>query len=70
MKYLPFYKEKKLDIQSNNFNQDEATFMAAFGNGTFFCSGMNITPEADGEIVGYTPASIRVEKKALSLKVP
>ena len=44
--------------------------MAAFGNGTFFGSSMNITSEEDGEIVGYTPASIRGEKKALSLKVP
>jgi len=127
LKYLPFYKEKKLDVQSNNFNKNEATFMAAFGNGTFFGSGMNITPEADiadglldccwvgklnfvkkchcliklffgshlsennieyvqakqfevlsegypieadGEFVGYTPASIRIKEKALLLKVP
>ena len=101
--------------------------MAAFGNGSFFGSGMNITPkadisdgqldccwvgklnllrklyclvnifsgkhlsaknieyvqgkefhilstqhpiEADGEFIGYTPATIRVENKALLLKVP
>lgn len=127
LKYLPFYREKKLNIKSNGFNKNEATFMAAFGNGTFFGSGMNITPEADiadgkldfcwvgklnfikkchcliklfsgshltennieyvqdkqfeilsegypieadGEFIGYTPASIRIEEKALLLKVP
>ena len=127
LKYLPFYREKKVNIKSDSFNKNEATFMAAFGNGTFFGSGMNITPEADiadglldccwvgklnfmkkchcliklfsgshlaennieyvqgkqfevlsegypieadGEFVGYTPATIRIEEKALLLKVP
>ncbi len=127
LKYLPFYKEKKVQIESDDFSKSEATFMVAFGNGTFFGNGMNITPkadiadglldccwvgelgivkkchcliklfsgnhlsadnieyvqgkqfqvlsenhpiEADGEFVGYTPATIRIEEKALLLKVP
>ena len=127
IKYLPIYKENKIHIKSAGINKDEATFMAAFGNGSFFGSGMNITPradisdgvldfcwvgklsilnklycvikifsgehlsvknieysqgtefhiltkslpiEADGEFVGYTPATIRIEKKALLLKMP
>ena len=127
IKYLPIYKENIMHIKSAGINKDEATFMAAFGNGSFFGSGMNITPkadisdgvldfcwvgklsflkklysvvkifsgehlsvenieysqgtefhiltkslpiEADGEFVGYTPATIRIEEKALLLKVP
>jgi len=127
LKYLPFYKEKKIHVKNDNFNKDELTFMAAFGNGSFFGSGMNITPkadvsdgvldfcwvgklsflkklhcvikifsgahldvdnieytkgkefqilskhlpiEADGEFIGYTPATIRVKEKALLLKMP
>ena len=127
VKYLPFYKEKGVHINADNFNKNEATFMVAFGNGSFFGSGMNITPkadisdgqldccwvgklnffrkcyclinifsgkhllaknieyvqgkqfnvlsehhpiEADGEFIGYTPAIIRTEEKALLLKVP
>ena len=127
LKYLPFYKEKKVQVESYNFSKNEATFMIAFGNGTFFGSGMNITPkaniadglldccwvgklsfykkchcliklfsgdhlsadnieyvqgkefkvlserqpiEADGEFVGYTPATVRIEEKALLLKIP
>ncbi len=127
LKYLPFYREKKVEIKSTEFDKNEATFMAAFGNGTFFGSGMNITPEADiadglldccwvgklnfikkchcliklfsgshlsennieyvqaksfevlsdgypieadGEFVGYTPATICIKEKALLLKVP
>ena len=122
LKYLAFYKENKIHIKSDDLNKDEATFMAAFGNGSFFGSGMNITPkadisdgvldfcwvgklsflkklycvikifsgehlsvenieytkgkefhiltkllpiEADGEFVGYTPATIRIEEQAL-----
>ena len=127
LKYLPFYKEKKVHVKATHFNKNEATFMIAFGNGSFFGSGMNITPkadiadglldccwvgklgfikkcncliklfsgshlteknieyiqgkqfeilsenhpiEADGEFIGYTPATIRIEEKALLLKVP
>ena len=127
VKYLPIYKENKIHIKSDDMNKNEATFMAAFGNGSFFGSGMNITPkadisdgvldfcwvgklsflkklycvikifsgkhlsvenieysqgtefhiltkhlpiEADGEFVGYTPATIRIEEKALLLKMP
>lgn len=127
LKYLPFYKEKKVQIKSDNFSKNDATFMVAFGNGTFFGNGMNITPkadisdgildccwvgelsfikkchcliklfsgehlsadnieyvqgkefqilserhpiEADGEFVGYTPATIRIEENALLLKMP
>ena len=127
IKYLPIYKEHKIHIKSDGINKDEATFMAAFGNGSFFGSGMNITPkadisdgvldfcwvgklsflkklycvmkifsgkhlsvenieysqgtefhilttslpiEADGEFVGYTPATIRIEEKALLIKLP
>jgi YegS/Rv2252/BmrU family lipid kinase len=127
VKYLPFYKEKIVHIKADYFNKNEATFMVAFGNGSFFGSGMNITPkadisdglldccwvgklsfirkcncllkifsgehllaknieyvhgkqfqvlperhpiEADGEFIGYTPATIRIEEKALLLKVP
>ena len=127
IKYLPIYKENIIHIKSGDVNKDEYTFMAVFGNGSFFGSGMNITPkadisdgvldfcwvgklsilkklycvmkifsgehlsvknieysqgtefhiltkslpiEADGEFVGYTPATIRVEEKALLLKVP
>ena len=127
LKYLPFYKEKTLHIEADNFTKNEATFMAAFGNGTFFGSGMKITPkadiadgyldccwigqlslvkkcqclikifsgehlsannieyvqgkefkvlseghpiEADGEFIGYTPATVRVKEKSLLLKVP
>ena len=47
LKYLPFYKEKNLHIKTGDFHKNEATFMAAFGNGSFFGSGMNITPHAD-----------------------
>lgn len=47
LKYLPFYKEKDVYVKGNNFKKNEATFMAAFGNGSFFGSGMNITPNAD-----------------------
>jgi len=127
LKYLPFYKEKTLHIEADDFNKNEATFMAAFGNGTFFGNGMKITPkadisdglldccwvgklgfikkciclirlfsgshlsadnieyvqgkqfqvlsvghpiEADGEFVGYTPATICIKNKALLLKIP
>ena len=127
IKYLPIYKEKIIHIKSRDSNKDEYTFMAVFGNGSFFGSGMNITPkadisdgvldfcwvgklsflkklycvmkifsgehlsvknieysqgtefhvltkhfpiEADGEFIGYTPATIRVEEKALLLKMP
>ena len=127
IKYLPIYKENKIHIKADNFNKHEETFMAAFGNGSFFGNGMNITPkadikdgmldfcwvgklsfikkmycvlkifsgthidvenieytqgtefhvatkllpiEADGEFVGYTPATIRIEEKALLLKLP
>ena len=127
IKYLPIYKENKIHIKSGDLNKNEATFLAAFGNGSFFGSGMNITPnadisdgvldfcwvgklsflkklycvikifsgehlsvknieyyqgkefniltkdlpiEADGEFMGYTPANIRIEEKALLLKVP
>ncbi|MDH5659822.1 MAG: diacylglycerol kinase family lipid kinase [Gammaproteobacteria bacterium] len=127
LKYLPFYKEKIIHIKADYLHKNEATFMVAFGNGSFFGSGMNITPkadisdglldccwvgklgfirkcicllkifsgehlsaknieyvhgkqfnvltekhpiEADGEFIGYTPAIIRIEEKALLLKVP
>ena len=127
LKYLPFYKEKEIQIQSEEFTKNAPTFMAAFGNGTFFGNGMNITPqadvtdgqldccwvgklgffkkcscliklfsgehlsaenieyvkgkefkvlsehhpiEADGEFVGYTPATICIKEKTLCLKVP
>ena len=127
LKYLPFYKEKEIHIQSEDFSKNAPTFMAAFGNGTFFGNGMNITPkaditdgqldccwvgklgffkkcscliklfsgehlstdnieyvqgkefkvlsenhpiEADGEFIGYTPATICIKEKILSLKVP
>lgn len=127
IKYLPIYKENKIHIKSGEVNKNEDTFLAAFGNGSFFGSGMNITPnadisdgvldfcwvgklsflkklycvikifsgkhlsvknieysqgkefhiltkslpiEADGEFVGYTPAVIRIEEKALLLKMP
>lgn len=127
LKYLPFYKEKKISIKSAGFTKNEKAFMVAFGNGTFFGSGMNITPEADigdgwldccwvgklnfikrcycllkifsgkhlsinnieyikgkefdvlsenhpieadGEFIGYTPATIRIAEKSLLLKVP
>lgn len=127
LKYLPFYKEKNIHITADYFNKNEATFLVAFGNGTFFGNGMNITPEADiadglldccwvgklsfikkcicliklfsgshlathnieyiknkrfeilsenqpieadGEFVGYTPATICIKEKALLLKVP
>ena len=127
IKYLPIYKENKIHIKSVGINKNEVTFMAAFGNGSFFGSGMNITPkadisdgvldfcwvgkisflkklycvikifsgehllvknieysqgtefhiltkslpiEADGEFVGYTPATIRVKENALLLKLP
>lgn len=127
LKYLPFYKEKNLYIKSEYFTKNAPTFMAAFGNGTFFGNGMNITPkadisdgqldccwigqlgfvkkcfcliklfsgehlssdnieyvqgkqfqvlsenhpiEADGEFIGYTPATIGIKEKILSLKVP
>lgn len=127
LKYLPIFKEKEIHIKTDDSFKNEATFMAAFGNGSFFGSGMNITPkasindglldfcwvgklsflkkchcvikifsgshldvnnieymqgtefhvltkqlpiEADGEFVGYTPATIRIEEKALLLKVP
>lgn len=126
LKYLPFYKEKQLKIKSENLNKDGAVFMAAFGNGSFFGSGMNIAPqadisdglldccwigkltflqkiicvvkifsgkhlaednieyvkgkefkvltegepiEADGEFVGYTPATICIKEKSLLLKM-
>ena len=126
VKYLPIYKENIIHIKSSIINKDEYTFMAVFGNGSFFGNGMNVTPkadildgvldfcwvgklsflkklycvmkifsgehlsvknieysqgtafhiltknlpiEADGEFVGYTPATIRVEKKALLLKM-
>lgn len=35
LKYLPFYKEKDVYVKGNNFKKNEATFMAAFGNGSF-----------------------------------
>jgi len=127
LKYLPFYKEKKVQLEADGFSKNESTFMIAFGKGTFFGSGMNITRkadiadglleccwvgelnfikkchcliklfsgdhlsadnieyvqgkefqviserqpiEADGEFIGYTPATIRIEEKALLLKVP
>lgn len=127
LKYLPFYKEKNVQIKSQNFEKNEATFMAAFGNASFFGNGMNITPkadisdgmldccwvgklglfkkcycliklfsgehlsvnnieyiqdkefqvlskgypiEADGDFVGYTPATICIKEKALLLKIP
>ena len=47
LKYLPFYKEKEIHIQSEDFSKNAPTFMAAFGNGTFFGNEMNITPKAD-----------------------
>lgn len=47
LKYLPFYKEKNVHLKGINLNKNEATFMAAIGNGSFFGSGMNITPNAD-----------------------
>lgn len=127
LKYLPFYKEQKVQVESANFSKNESTFMIAFGNGTFFGSGMNITPkadiadglldccwvgelgfikkchcliklfsgehlfsdnieyvqgkefqvlserlpiEADGEFIGYTPATINIKENALLLKIP
>ena len=127
LKYLPFYKEKNIHLQSENFNKDEESFIVAFGNASFFGSGMNITPkaditdglldccwigklsfikkcqcliqsfsgkhiladkieyvqgkefkvlsksypiEADGEFIGYTPATICIKEKELYLKVP
>lgn len=127
LKFLPLYKEEKIQLESESFNKNEPTFLIAFGNGAFFGSGMNITPraditdgildccwvgklgfikkciclikifsgshllehnieyvkakqfqvssenhpiEADGEFIGYTPATIRIEEKALLLKVP
>ncbi len=47
LKYLPFYKEKEIHIQSEAFSKNAPTFMAVFVNGTFFGNGMNITPKAD-----------------------
>jgi len=47
LKYLPFYKEKNFHVTGGNLNKNEATFMAVFGNGSFFGSGMNIAPNAD-----------------------
>lgn len=127
LKYLLVFKEKTIELKSPHFHKHEKTFMAAFGNGTFFGNGMNITPnaditdglldccwigqlsflkkcycliklysgkhlstqnieyvqakefevttkgqpiEADGEFIGYTPALIQIEEKALLLKVP
>lgn len=127
LKYLLVYKERNIEVVSSKFYKHEDTFMAAFGNGTFFGNGMNITPnaditdglldccwigklgfvkkiycliklysgkhlsthnieyfhakefevktkgqpiEADGEFIGYTPALIQNEEKALLLKVP
>ena len=127
IKFLPFYKEKSVHISADKLNKNEDTFMAAFGNGSFFGNGMNITPkadisdgtldccwvgklslikkcycvlkifsgnhlseknieyvqgkqfhiisenhpiEADGEFIGYTPATIRIAEKALLLKIP
>lgn len=47
LKYLLVYKEKNIEITSSCFHKHDETFMAAFGNGTFFGNGMNITPNAD-----------------------
>lgn len=126
LKYLLFYKEKTVHLESPGFNKNEAAFMAVFGNASFFGNGMNITPqaditdglldccwvgklgfirkcqcliklfsgehltesnieyvqakafqvlskghpiEADGEFIGYTPASIQIREQALLLKV-
>ena len=127
LKYLPFYKDNRVHLESDEFSKNEASFMIAFGNGSFFGSGMKITPksdisdglldccwvgklsflkkcfcliklfsgnhlsennieyaqakefqvlsnglpiEADGEFVGYTPATICIKEKALLLKMP
>lgn len=127
LKYLPFYKEINIHLQSDGFNKAEASFIVAFGNASFFGSGMNITPkaditdglldccwigkmsfikkcqcliksfsgkhisadnieyvqgkefkilsksypiEADGEFLGYTPATIRIKEQILCLKIP
>ncbi|MCW8901328.1 MAG: YegS/Rv2252/BmrU family lipid kinase, partial [Gammaproteobacteria bacterium] len=47
LKYLPFYKEKMVQVNGGGVTKNEETFMVAFGNGSFFGSGMNITPDAD-----------------------
>ena len=47
LKYLPFYKEISVYVLGGDCTKNEASFMAAFGNGSFFGSGMNITPNAD-----------------------
>lgn len=47
LKYLLLYKEQSIQLTADDFKKHEETFMAAFGNGTFFGSGMNITPHAD-----------------------
>jgi len=47
LKYLPFYREETVELESKIFNKNEKTFLAAFGNGTFYGGGMNITPHAD-----------------------
>ena len=47
LKYLFLYSEQKIKVTTEGFNKHEDTFMAAFGNGAFFGSGMNITPHAD-----------------------
>lgn len=47
LKYLLIYKETNIEVSSPHFHKHEKTLMVAFGNGTFFGSGMNITPNAD-----------------------
>lgn len=46
LKHLPFYRDKELDIKSDDFNKSGKTFMVVFGNGQFFGNGMKITPRA------------------------
>ena len=46
LKYLLIYKEENIEIRSSHFHKHEESLMVAFGNGTFFGSGMIITSYA------------------------
>lgn len=38
LKYLPFYKDNRVHLESDEFSKNESSFMIAFGNGSFWKS--------------------------------
>ena len=47
LKLFPFYQEKSIELQLDDWRFNQELFIAAFANGKYFGSGMKIAPKAD-----------------------